>query len=104
MKVRISIPIDLRVPTTREFRVSKQVPDTDGGTSWKTVFSANALSGGEYLADLEPGRYQKTLATTDSFPTFSSIFEITTDRKYIDEEGNTFQISEDGELVLRPQD
>jgi hypothetical protein len=99
MKVCISIPIDLRLHNTGEFSVNKQISEPDGGVAWETVFSTNAVSGGEYLATLEPGRYQKVLGPVNGVPTFSSVFEIVSNNTYIDEEGTVFKIMDDGKLI-----
>ena len=42
---------------------------------------------------------QKTLETTQGSFVFSSLFQITEDGIYLDEEGNKFTISEDGALI-----
>ncbi len=99
MKVRIDIPLDLRLHNKGVFRIRKQLTSSGEGTAWETVASTDALSAGTYLADLEPGQYQKVLeATTGQFIT-SSTFQITPDAKYIDEAGKMFTIAEDGTLL-----
>jgi hypothetical protein len=99
MKVRIEIPIDLRLHNKRVFRISKQLTSSGEATAWETVCSTDAISGGTYLADLEPGQYQKVLETTTGQFLASSTFKITADAKYIDEAGKIFTIAEDGTLL-----
>ncbi len=99
MKVRISVPVDLTLHNSGEWRINKQVADAEGKTGWETVVTTNAVSGSEYLVDLEPGHYQKTLGASTGLSSFSSTFEITADRQYIDEEGKAFNIGDDGELT-----
>ena len=96
MKVRIDIPVDLRLNNRVRFLLSKQ---NQKEASWETLYSATMASGGEYFADLEPGRYQKTLEATSGQHAFSSTFEITSDGHYIDETGNAYTIAEDGTLI-----
>ena len=99
MKVRIDIPIDLRLHNKGVFRISKQLTSSGEGTAWETVYFTDAKGRIQYLADLEPGQYQKVLeATTGQFIT-SSTFKITPDAKYIDEAGKMFTIAEDGTLL-----
>ncbi len=99
MKVRIEIPFDLGLHYKGVFRISKQLTSSGEGTAWETVASTDAISAVTYLADLEPGQYQKVLeAATGQFIT-SSTFEITPDAKYIDEAGKMFTIAEDGTLL-----
>jgi hypothetical protein len=87
MNVRIRIPIDLHLHHTGTFRIMKQVTTPDGRTSWQTIGSTTAVSGGEYLADLEPGFYQKTLETAQGSLAFSSFFQITEDGALIEDIG-----------------
>lgn len=99
MKVYIDIPIDLRLHNNGVFSISKQLTSSGEETAWGTVASVGAISGGTYLADLEPGQYQKVLeAANGQFSTFST-FRITQDAKYIDEAGQMFTIAEDGTLL-----
>ena len=98
MKVRIEIPIDLRLHNKRVFRISKQLTSSGEATAWETVCSTDAISGGTYLADLEPGQYQKVLEATTGQLSTSSTFKITPDAKYIDETGKLFTIAQDGTL------
>jgi hypothetical protein len=101
MKVCIDIPVDLRLHNQGVFRISKQL--TSSG-AWETVVSTGPISGGTYLADLEPGLYQKVLETANGqFVTFST-FKITQDAKYIDEEGTIFTIAEDGTLLKQNEE
>ncbi|HLZ58881.1 MAG TPA: hypothetical protein VKR06_18215 [Ktedonosporobacter sp.] len=97
MKVRVDIPLDLRLHSNSVFRITKQVADPTGRTSWETVYLIEAGSGA-YLADLEPGQYQKILETISGPLAVSNTFEITQDGRYIDEVGNVFTIAEDGAL------
>ncbi len=99
MKVQVAIPIDLRLNNTGNFLISKQVADDKGNTSWKTLYSTNSVSGGEYTADLEPGQYQKTLESPTGSLMSSSTFRITEDGKYADESGEVFTIANDGKLT-----
>ena len=99
MKVRIDIPIDLRLHNKGVFRISKQLPSSGEGTAWETIYSTDAISACTYLADLEPGQYQKVLEATNGQLANSSTFKITQDAKYIDETGNIFTITEDGTLL-----
>ena len=99
MKVRIDIPIDLRLHNKGFFRISKQLTSSGEGTAWETVASTDAISAVTYLADLEPGQYQKVLEATTGQFIASSTFKITPDAKYIDETGNIFTIAEDGTLL-----
>jgi hypothetical protein len=69
------------------------------GTAWETVSSTDAISGGTYLADLEPGQYQKVLEAANGQLSTSSTFKITPDARYIDEAGKMFTIAEDGTLL-----
>ena len=59
----------------------------------------NAVGSSEYLVDLDPGHYQKLLNTPAGLSSFSSTFDITPDKQYIDEEGKTFSINDDGGLT-----
>ena len=99
MKVHIEIPIDLRLHNMGVFRIRKQLTSSGEGTAWETVAFTDAISGGTYLADLEPGQYQKVLEATDGQFTTSSTFKITQDARYIDEAGKLFTIAEDGTLL-----
>ncbi len=100
MKVCIEMPIDLRLHNQGVFRISKQLTFSSGeGTAWETVCSTDAISGGTYLADLEPGQYQKVLEASNGQFIASSTFKITPDAKYIDEAGKMFTIAEDGTLL-----
>jgi hypothetical protein len=99
MKVRIDIPLDLRLHTQGVFRVRKQLTSSGEGTAWETVATTSAISAGTYLADLEAGQYQKVLEATNGQFITSSTFEITPDAKYIDEAGKMFPIAEDGTLL-----
>lgn len=101
MKVYIDIPIDLRLHNQGVFRISKQIASSG---DWETVATISPISGGTYLADLEPGQYQKALeAVNGQFVTFSA-FKITQDGKYIDEGGTIFTIAEDGTLLERNEE
>jgi hypothetical protein len=99
MKVRIHIPTDLRLHNNGVFRISKQLTSSGEGTAWETVYSTDAISAGTYLADLEPGQYQKVLEATNGQLSNSSTFKITQDGRYIDETENIFTIAEDGTLI-----
>jgi hypothetical protein len=99
MKVRIEIPIDLRLHNQGVFRISKQLTSSGERTAWETVATTSAISGGTYLADLEPGQYQKVLEASNGQFIASSTFTITPDAKYIDEAGERFPIAEDGTLL-----
>ncbi len=99
MKVRIEIPIDLRLHNQGVFRISKQFTPSGEGTAWETVCFTDAISGGTYLADLEPGQYQNVLEASNGQFIASSTFTITPDARYIDEAGKIFTITEDGTLL-----
>ena len=99
MKVRIDIPIDLRLNNSGTFRVNQQRSDPEKNITWKTVIAIDAVSGGQLLADLEPGYYQKTLETANGQLASSTNFELRQDGTYVDEEGQTFKITEDGNLM-----
>ena len=99
MKVCIEIPIDLRLHNQGVFRIRKQLTSSAEGTAWETVAETSAISAVTYLADLEPGQYQKVLETTTGQFLASSTFKITPDAKYIDEAGKMFTITEDGTLL-----
>jgi hypothetical protein len=99
MKVRIEIPIDLHLHNQGVFRISKHLPSSEERTAWETVASTDAISGGTYLADLEPGQYQKVLEGANRQFISSSTFTITSDARYIDEAGEVFTIAEDGTLL-----
>ncbi len=99
MKVRISVPVDLNLHNNVELRINKQIVDSDGKNDWETVVTTNAVGGSEYLIDLEPGHYQKMLGTPTGLSSFSSTFDITPDKQYIDEEGKAFSINDDGGLT-----
>ena len=99
MKVRIEIPIDLRLHNKGVFRIRKQLTSSEEGAAWETVASADGVGGGTYLADLEPGQYQKALEAATGQLSTSSTFKITSDARYIDEAGKTFTIAEDGTLL-----
>jgi hypothetical protein len=99
MKVQVAIPIDLRLNNTGDFSISKQVTDDKGNASWHMLYTTNSVSGGEYIADLEPGQYQKTLQGPTGSLMSSSTFRITEDGKYVDESGEVFTIGDDGKLT-----
>jgi hypothetical protein len=99
MKVRIDIPIDLRLNNSGTFRINQQHSDPEKEITWKTVIAIDAVSGGQLLAHLEPGYYQKTLETANGQLASSSNFELRQDGTYVDEEGHTFKITEDGNLM-----
>jgi hypothetical protein len=99
MKVRITIPIDLNLNNKGTFRVNQQLSDPENDVTWKTVISIDAVNGGQLLTNLEPGHYQKILETANGQLASSSNFELRPDETYIDEEGNTFKIAEDGTLL-----
>ena len=99
MKVRITIPIELRLHDKGVFHISKQLTSSEEGTDWEIVFSTDAISAGTYLADLEPGQYQKVLEAANGQFITSSTFQITPDAKYIDQAGKMFPIAEDGTLL-----
>ena len=99
MKVRIDIPIELRLHNQGVFRISKQLTSSEEGTDWEIVSSTDAISAGTYLADLEPGQYQKVLEAANGQFITSNTFQITHDAKYIDQAGKMFPIAEDGTLL-----
>ena len=99
MKVRIDIPIDLRLHNKGVFRISKQATSSGEETAWETVAETDAISAVTYLADLEPGQYQKVLEGANRQFISSSTFTITPDARYIDEAGKVFTIAEDGTLL-----
>lgn len=99
MKVRVSIPVDLRLPEAGEFRIDQQVSSDRQDPGWKNVVLASGVTGGDYLADLEPGIYQKSISAIGALPGFASTFQITPDGQYIDEAAQTFKIGEDGTLI-----
>ncbi|MBA2682437.1 MAG: hypothetical protein H0U76_29095 [Ktedonobacteraceae bacterium] len=99
MKVRVSIPVDLNLQNNGELRINKHITDSDGKDDWETVVTTNAVGGSEYLVEIEPGSYQKVLGTPTGLSSFSSTFEITPEKQYIDEEGKTFNIDDDGGLT-----
>ncbi|GCE21241.1 hypothetical protein [Dictyobacter kobayashii] len=99
MKVRVSIPVDLRIPTAGEFHIDKQTSSDQQPAEWENVVLASGVTGGDYLADLEPGIYQKSISAVGALPGFASTFEITPEGRYIDEAGQTFKIDEDGTLL-----
>jgi hypothetical protein len=100
MKIRVEIPIDLRLHNQGVFRIRKQLTASSGeGTAWETVCETSAISGGTCLADLEPGQYQKVLEASNGQFVASSMFTITPDARYIDEAGKVFPIAEDGTLL-----
>jgi hypothetical protein len=99
MKVHIDIPLDLRLHNQDVFRIRKQVTSSGEETAWETVAETDAISAVTYLADLEPGQYQKVLETTTGQFLASSTFKITPDARYIDEAGKIFTIAEDGTLL-----
>jgi hypothetical protein len=99
MKVCITIPLELGLHNSGVFQIRKQFTSSEEGTEWELVSTTSAISAGTYLADLEPGRYQKELeAATGQFIT-SSTFQITPDARYIDQAGTMFAIAEDGTLL-----
>jgi hypothetical protein len=99
MKVRIDIPVDLRLNNSGTFRVNQQRSDPEQNIIWKTVIAIDAVSGGQLLADLEPGHYQKTLETANGQLASSTNFELRQDGTYVDNEGQAFKITEDGNLM-----
>jgi hypothetical protein len=99
MKVRIDIPMELRLHNQGVFRVNKQLTSSEEGTSWETVSSTDTISGGTYLVDLKPGQYEKVLEATNGQFITSSMFIITQDAKYIDQGGKMFSIAWDGTLL-----
>ena len=99
MKVRITLPIELRLHDKGVFRISKQLTSSEEGTDWEIVSSTDAISAGMYLADLEPGQYQKVMEAVNGQFITSSTFQITQDAKYIDQAGKMFTIAEDGTLL-----
>jgi hypothetical protein len=99
MKVRINIPIELRLRNKGVFRISKRLTSSEEGTDWEIVSSTDAISAGTYLANLEPGQYQKVLEAANGQFITSSTFQITQDAKYIDQAGKMFTIAEDGTLL-----
>lgn len=101
MKVHIDIPLDFRMHHQGIFRINKQLTSTGEETVWETVATTSAISAATYLADLEPGEYQKVLETTNGQFISSSTFKITSDARYIDEAGKIFTIAEDGTLLER---
>ena len=101
MKVRITIPIELSLHNQGVFHISKQLTSPEEGTEWEIVSSTDAISAGTYLADLEPGQYQKALEAANGQFITSSTFQITPDAKYIDQAGKMFPIAEDGTLLDR---
>ncbi len=46
MKVRIEIPLELRLHHQGVFRLSKQRTSSEEGKTWKTLCSTEAISGG----------------------------------------------------------
>ncbi|GLV60428.1 hypothetical protein KDH_72470 [Dictyobacter sp. S3.2.2.5] len=104
MKVRVSIPVDLRLTEPGEFRIDQQVSSDQQDVSWKSVVQVSGVTGGEYVVDLEPGIYQKSISAMGAQPSFASAFQVTPDNHYIDEASQIFKIDEDGTLVqLEPQ-
>jgi len=99
MKVRITIPMELRLHNQGVFHIRKQLTSSEEGTEWEIVSSTDAISAGTYLADLEPGQYQKVLEAANGQFITSSTFQITPDAKYIDQAGKMFPIAEDGTLL-----
>jgi hypothetical protein len=99
MKVRITIPIELRLHNTGVFHISKQLTSSEEGTDWEIISSTDAIGAGTYLADLEPGQYQKVLEAANGQFITSSTFQITPDATYIDQAGKVFPIAEDGTLL-----
>jgi hypothetical protein len=81
------------------FHISKRLTSSEEGTEWEIVSSTDAISAGTYLADLEPGQYQKALEAANGQFITSSTFQITPDARYIDETGKLFAIAEDGTLL-----
>ncbi len=61
MKVRIEVLLELCLHNQGVFRLSKQLTSSEEGKTWKTLCSTEAISGGTYLADLEPVQDQKVL-------------------------------------------
>jgi hypothetical protein len=99
MKIRVSIPVDTTLHGDGEFRIMKQITDEHGKTAWELAGFTSAVSGGEFLADLEPGYYQKVESDVNGILSSGSNFEITADGRYIDQDENVFRIAEDGSLV-----
>lgn len=99
MKVRISIPVDLNLQNNGELRINKHITDSDGKDDWETVVTTSATGSSDYIVELEPGHYQKMLGTPTGLSSFSSTFDITADKQYIDAEGKTFSIDDDGGLT-----
>lgn len=99
MKIRVNVPVDTTLHGDGEFRIMKQVMDEHGKASWELAGFTSAVSGGEFLADLEPGYYQKVESDVKGMLSSGSNFEITADGRYIDQDENVFQIAEDGSLL-----
>lgn len=99
MKVRIDIPMELSLHNQGVFRINKQFTSSEGETTWQAVASTDAIAGGTYLVDLQPGQYEKVLEATDGQFITSSMFMITRDGKYINQGGKTFTIIRDGTLL-----
>ncbi len=66
MKVRIEVLLELCLHNQGVFRLSKQLTSSEEGKTWKTLCSTEAISGGTYLADLEPVQDQKVLEGPNS--------------------------------------
>jgi hypothetical protein len=103
MKVSIPIPIELGLHNQGVFHIRKQLTSSEEGTDWELVSTTSAISAGTYLADLEPGQYQKVLEAAKGQFITSSTFQITPDARYIDQAGKVFAIAEGGTL-LEPND
>ena len=99
MKVCITIPIELGLHNQGVFYIRKQLTSSEEGAEWEIVSITSAISAGTYLADLEPGQYQKVLEAANGQFITSSTFQITPDAKYIDQAGKMFTIAEDGTLL-----
>jgi hypothetical protein len=99
MKVCITIPIELGLHNQGVFYIRKQLTSSEEGTEWEIVSTTSAISAGTYLADLEPGQYQKMLEAANGQFVTSSTFQITPDARYIDQAGKLFTVAEDGTLL-----
>lgn len=99
MKVRIDIPMELRLHNQGVFRINQQFTSSKGETTWETVASTDAIAGGSYLVDLKPGQYEKVLEAIDGLFITASMFMITWDGKYIDQGGKILNIAGDGTLL-----
>ncbi|GCE28648.1 hypothetical protein KDA_41320 [Dictyobacter alpinus] len=98
MKIKISVPAVLNPQHSGMFRIDQQESASTESVRWQNVVSVSGLVGGDYLADLEPGFYQKSIGDEGGLPTFSTTFEITSEGNYVDAEGNIFQVDEEGNI------